>query len=78
MSHVIDILPQRRGIISEIARACGITHGAVSQWRQVPAERVLVVERVTGVPRHELRPDIYPPPALSPIASPSITNEVSP
>ena len=26
----------------------------------VPPRRVLDVERVTGVPRHLLRPDIYP------------------
>lgn len=37
-----------------------ITPQAVSQWKQVPAERVLDVERVTGVPRHRLRPDLYP------------------
>jgi DNA-binding transcriptional regulator YdaS (Cro superfamily) len=28
----------------------------------LPAERVLDIERVTGIPRHELRPDLYPPP----------------
>lgn len=39
-----------------------ITPQAISQWKQVPAERVLDVERATGVPRHELRPDIYPAP----------------
>lgn len=39
----------------------GLTPQAVSQWRRVPVERVLDVERATGVPRHELRPDIYPP-----------------
>lgn len=36
-----------------------ITPQAVSQWDQVPAKRVLVVERITGVSRHDLRPDIY-------------------
>lgn len=47
-----------------LARALGgITSQAVSQWRQVPPERVLDVERVTGVPRQELRPDLYPPAA---------------
>jgi hypothetical protein len=50
-----------RGLISRIAEALGITRGAVSKWNRVPAERVLVVEDVTGIPRHELRPDIYPP-----------------
>jgi hypothetical protein len=50
-----------RGLISRIAEALGITRGAVSKWTRVPAERVLVVEGVTGIPRHKLRPDIYPP-----------------
>lgn len=51
-----------RGTKMRISAECGITHGAVSQWDVVPAERVLVVERITGIPRHEIRPDIYPPP----------------
>ena len=37
-----------------------ITPQAISQWGKVPAERVLDVERVTGVSRSELRPDLYP------------------
>lgn len=38
----------------------GITPQAISQWRRVPVNRVLDVERVTKVSRHLLRPDIYP------------------
>lgn len=48
------------GATVEIAAALGITSQAVTQWRRIPAERVLDVERITGVPRHELRPDLYP------------------
>jgi DNA-binding transcriptional regulator YdaS (Cro superfamily) len=47
---------------SGLAPLLKITPQAISQWKKVPAERVLEVERATGVPRHELRPDIYPPP----------------
>lgn len=43
-----------------------ISPQAISQWRRVPAGRVLAVEKATGVPRHDLRPDLYPPPASSP------------
>lgn len=43
-----------------IGRAIGISSQAVSQWKRVPAERVIEVERATGVPREELRPDLYP------------------
>jgi DNA-binding transcriptional regulator YdaS (Cro superfamily) len=45
-----------------------ISPQAISQWKKVPAERVLDVERVTGIPRHELRPDIYPAPEQERVA----------
>lgn len=39
-----------------------VSSQAISQWQQVPAERVLHVERASGIQRHLLRPDIYPAP----------------
>ncbi len=45
---------------AEFARLIGITAQAVSQWDEVPPLRVLAVERVSGVSRHDLRPDLYP------------------
>lgn len=42
-----------------LAAALLITPGALSQWRKVPAERVGEVSRATGIPPHELRPDIF-------------------
>ena len=51
------------GGLAGLAKPLGITEQAVSQWDEVPPLRVLAVERVSGVPRHELRPDIYPVPA---------------
>jgi DNA-binding transcriptional regulator YdaS (Cro superfamily) len=44
-----------------LGRALGISSQAVSQWERVPPERVLAVEAASGVSRHELRPDLYPP-----------------
>lgn len=44
-----------------LAKRLGISCAAVSQWRRVPVARVLEVERITGVSRHDLRPDIYGP-----------------
>jgi DNA-binding transcriptional regulator YdaS (Cro superfamily) len=43
-----------------LARGLGATRGAIWQWRRIPAARVLAVERLTGVSRHDLRPDLYP------------------
>ena len=68
----MDSQTQTDGIVSAIAHAggvrplsrlLGISAPSVSEWRKrgrIPAERVLQVERVTGVSRHILRPDLYP------------------
>lgn len=58
----LDAARQQAGGDSGLARALDISSQAVSQWKQVPAERVLDVERATGVSRHRLRPDLYPAP----------------
>jgi len=42
-----------------LARELGIDHAAVSRWERVPPLRVLEVERITGVSRYRLRPDVY-------------------
>jgi DNA-binding transcriptional regulator YdaS (Cro superfamily) len=48
------------GSRATLARLIGISVQALNQWAEIPAKRVLEVERVTGVSRHELRPDLYP------------------
>lgn len=49
----------------DAAREAGVTPAMWSRWenerRQVPAERVLDLERITGVSRHDLRPDVFGP-----------------
>lgn len=50
---------QERGRQSQLATSLGITRGAIAQWTKVPVERVVEVERVTGIPRRLLRPDLY-------------------
>ena len=45
---------------AKLAAPLGISVQAISQWDEVPPLRVLAVERVSGVSRYELRPDLYP------------------
>jgi DNA-binding transcriptional regulator YdaS (Cro superfamily) len=47
------------GSIRAFARKLGVTPPAVMEWRRVPAHRILQVEAVTGIPREQLRPDLY-------------------
>ena len=56
----MELIRAEKGMQFRIARALGITRGAVAKWRRVPAERVLAVEAIAGISRHLLRPDIYP------------------
>jgi DNA-binding transcriptional regulator YdaS (Cro superfamily) len=48
---------------AQIARALSITPAAITHWKRVgvPADRVLDVERLTGISRHVLRPDVFGP-----------------
>lgn len=50
------------GTLTAFAKKIRRTTGAVSQWTEVPVLLVLQVEEITGIPRWQQRPDIYPPP----------------
>ena len=49
------------GQLSRIAQALGVYPQAVHQWKMVPLDRVVEVERITGIPREKLRPDYHLP-----------------
>lgn len=59
----MDLLRSQRGLMSRVAAELGIARSAVAMWQQVPPERVPDVERITGFPRHVLRPDLWEAPA---------------
>lgn len=44
-----------------LSRHLGISSQAVAQWRQAPPARVIEIEKLTGISRHDLRPDIFGP-----------------
>jgi len=54
----------RAGTQEQMAHDLGTTQPTVSRWlassKQLPVEHVLIAERIYGVSRHDLRPDIYP------------------
>lgn len=49
----------KAGNAASLAAALGITRHAVYQWKRIPVDRVVAVERATGIPRAELRPDVF-------------------
>ena len=45
-----------------LAGALGVVPSAVTNWSRVPPMRALDVARITGIPLHELRPDLWAAP----------------
>ena len=63
---VLDRAIEAAGGVHALAKALKIRGQAVSQWRRVPIGRVREVAEITGIPAHELRPDVatvFAPPA---------------
>ena len=47
---------------AKLAARLGISKQAIGAWRKVPVEHVLTIEELFRIPRHRMRPDIYPKP----------------
>jgi DNA-binding transcriptional regulator YdaS (Cro superfamily) len=47
------------GGVTALAEAIGTTKQAVGQWYMIPLARVWDVEKATGIPHQELRPDFF-------------------
>jgi len=58
----MTLIDAQHGIKTQIAKELGISKAAVSRWDKVPANRVLAVSRITGIPCHILRPDLHEAP----------------
>lgn len=61
---------KRAGGQEALALALGVPQSTISYWlrgskKGVAAEKAIDIERVTFVQRHELRPDLFPPPSSS-------------
>lgn len=50
---------KKAGSVKALAEAAGVRPQAISQWKAIPAERVARISEALGVPRHQLRPDLF-------------------
>jgi TorA maturation chaperone TorD len=55
----LDEAIRAAGGVGALARSIGISQPSISNWTRIPAERVLMVESITGIHRTVLRPDLY-------------------
>lgn len=61
----ITLAIQKAGSVKALAVLCGVAPQAISQWKHVPIDHVRTVETLTGLPRHEIRGDVYDAPGAS-------------
>lgn len=61
--NIVDRIVSDLGGLTKTAAALGLDNpSVVANWRtrgQVPYQRAVEIERLTGISRHELRPDIF-------------------
>ena len=62
--EALQLVVAKAGSQCGLARQLGVSNTAVWKWvqstKRMPTEHVLTAERLYGVSRHDLRPDIYP------------------
>ena len=58
----IEQVFQAAGGRRAVADALKIKVPSTYSWERVPVGRVLVLSKLTGMPPHKLRPDIFPRP----------------
>lgn len=59
----IDLAINAAGSVTELAKRLKVSPQVVIHWKRrgIPVERVLKVEKATGIHRSVLAPRIYPP-----------------
>lgn len=55
----VQAILDRAGGVGALARRLGLDHSTVSGWTAVPAKHAPAVAAASGLPLHEIRPDIY-------------------
>lgn len=58
--------PQGYMSLRKFSALIAVSEAEICRWeqgmRRMPAERVTIISALTGIPKHELRPDIFEPP----------------
>jgi DNA-binding transcriptional regulator YdaS (Cro superfamily) len=57
----LEVALAEAGGVRALARLVARSSATVAVWARVPVTHVLTIERATGIPREEIRPDVYPP-----------------
>jgi len=68
----IKVAIEKAGSVKALAELVGVKPQAISQWRRVPVEHVRAIAGLTGLPKHQIRPDVFDAPADAPSPEPKV------
>jgi len=71
MNLIVARAIKAAGSPTALANAAGVKLPSIYSWTRIPADKVVAVEALTGIPRHELRPDVFPSPDPVPASTPA-------
>jgi DNA-binding transcriptional regulator YdaS (Cro superfamily) len=55
----IGLIIKAAGGHRKLGRMLGVSYQSISQWKRIPADRLVEIEIITGVTREEMRPDLF-------------------
>jgi len=58
LTEIKNVCAQGGGVPT-VAKQLGITRHAIYQWKEIPPKHLIALEKITGVPRAEMRRDLY-------------------
>jgi DNA-binding transcriptional regulator YdaS (Cro superfamily) len=59
MTQGLRLAIEAAGTRYRLAKLLDISPSSVLRWKEIPIRRTLQVEQATGVPREQLRPDMF-------------------
>jgi len=63
VNRTVAVAVSHLGSAAELAKRLGISRQALNQWETIPVRHCRALEALTGIPKHEMRPDIFEPPS---------------
>mgnify|MGYP003641527825 FL=1 len=59
MTNDIVSICRNAGGVAYVAKQLGLSRQSIYQWTEVPADHLVDLERITGVDRSFIRPDLF-------------------
>jgi hypothetical protein len=59
---IVSQVAEAAGGLLALGEKLGIDRSAPYHWRRIPSHHVRKISVITGIPLHELRPDLYEKP----------------